>query len=231
MKIESGAAADIATLLNGFTGLLAIMYIIDGNIRLGMVLILAGIIIDGADGTLARLFGRRGGHGIYLDSIADMVTFCFAPSILLYAVYYDLSKGTSFENLDNALAVMASMLVVLFGIMRLARFIDRGYRSKTYMGLPTPAAALFIVSAMAVVDNWIIVLLSSVAISFLMISRINYPKLRDVLGWIAAFVVVTGILSLLFPSVYSDFTLVFVMAMAIVYVVIGPLYAERCRSD
>ncbi len=227
MKNELSYTPDLITLLNGFLGLLAIMYIIDGDFRLGMLLILVAIIVDGLDGILARFFKREEGHGVYLDSIADMVSFCFAPSILLYGVYYDLEKGTSFQNLDNALTVSASMLVVLFGILRLARFVEKGHKTTAYMGLPTPAAALIIVTVLAVMGNQFVVLSATIAISFLMISRIDYPKLQGLLGWIAALVIITGILALLYPSGYSIYALAFVLAMASVYVVLGPYYTRQ----
>ncbi len=227
MKNELSYTPDLITLLNGFLGLLAIMYIIDGDFRLGMLLILVAIIVDGLDGILARFFKREEGHGVYLDSIADMVSFCFAPSILLYGVYYDLEKGTSFQNLDNALTVVASMVVVLFGILRLARFVENGHKTPAYMGLPTPAAALIIVTVLTVMGNQFVVLSATIAISFLMISRIDYPKLQGLLGWIAALVIITGILALLYPSGYSIYALAFVLAMASVYVVLGPYYTRQ----
>ena len=157
MKIEDTNFADFVTLANGFAGLLAIMYIFDGEFKIAMMLILLGIIIDGVDGLLARLLRKDKSHGVYLDSIADTVTFCFAPSILLYGMYYDLDKGTSFQSPENAFVVIASMLVVLFGILRLARYIESGHKLKNYNGLPTPAAALIIITAVEVVDNQFLV--------------------------------------------------------------------------
>ena len=171
MKIENTSIADFITLANGFAGLLAIMYVLDGEFRIAMILILLGIIIDGVDGLIARLYKTTNKHGVYLDSIADTVTFCFAPSILLYGMYYDLSLGSSFESPENALVVTASMLVVLFGIMRLARFIEKGHKMRNYIGLPTPAAAVVIVLSAAVLDNQTLVLVNAIVMSFVMISR------------------------------------------------------------
>ncbi len=231
MKIESSIIADLLSLLNGFVGLLAIMYIIDGDFTSGMILILLGILIDGADGLLARLFKRKKVHGVYMDSIADMVSFCFAPSILLYGMYYDIEKGTSFQNLDNALTVTASMLVVLFGIMRLARFVEKGHKSKNFIGLPTPAAALMIVIAMKVIGYQLAVLTIAIIIALLMISRFQYPKLHGALGGLAGIVILLGILSILLQSGYSGPVSTFVLAMASIYVVIGPLYAAKFGGE
>lgn len=231
MKIESSIIADLLSLLNGFVGLLAIMYIIDGNYTYGMFLILLGILIDGADGLLARLFERKKVHGVYMDSIADMVSFCFAPSILLYGMYYDIEKGTSFQSIENALTVTASMLVVLFGIMRLARFVEKGHRSKNFVGLPTPAAALIIVMSVEVIADQSAVLLIAIIISLLMISRFQYPKLRGALGSIAGIVILLGILSIWLQSEYSKPVSTLVLAMASIYVVIGPLYAAKFEGE
>lgn len=227
MKLEETSIADFITLANGFAGLLAIMYIFDGEFRMAMILILLGIIIDGVDGIIARLYKPTNKHGVYLDSIADTVTFCFAPSILLYGKYYNLELGTSFDSPENALVVTASMFVVLFGIMRLARFIEKGHKMKNYMGLPTPAAAVVIVLATEVFVQQTIVLSIAIIISFIMISRIRYPKLRGVLGAVGGIAIVTGILALIPDEEILGYVLSIVMILAIVYVVIGPLYALR----
>jgi CDP-diacylglycerol--serine O-phosphatidyltransferase len=231
MKIEDTNIADFVTLANGFAGLLAIMYIFDGEFALAMMLILLGIIIDGVDGLVARMLKIRKTHGVYLDSIADTVTFCFAPSILLYAMYYDLNKGTSFQSPENAFVVAASMMVVLFGILRLARYIEKGHRLKNYFGLPTPAAALVIVTAVEVVNLQIPVLALTIAISLLMISRVQYPKLSKIEGAIAGSVIVIGIFSISLDNTYSIFISAFVFILAIVYVVIGPYYAIKFKGD
>ncbi|UCE36168.1 MAG: CDP-diacylglycerol--serine O-phosphatidyltransferase [Thermoplasmata archaeon] len=227
MKIETSIIPDLASLLNGFVGLLAIMYIIDGEFRYGMILILAGILIDGADGILARSFKRNKRHGIYMDSIADMVTFSFAPSILLYGMFYDLEKGTSFQNIENALTVTASMLVVLLGIMRLARFIERGHKKRNFMGLPTPATALIIVIAADVLWDLHSIMLCAIIISMLMISTIEYPKLKGILGFTAGLIILIGIIGIWSNTWFSSPILVFVLTMASIYVVIGPLYAKK----
>lgn len=231
MKIEDTSIADFVTLANGFAGLLAIMYIFDGEFKLAMMLILLGIIIDGVDGFIARMLKTRKTHGVYLDSIADTVTFCFAPSILLYAMYYDLGKGTSFQSPENAFVVAACMMVVLFGILRLARYIESGHKLKNYNGLPTPAAALIIVTAVWVVDNEFLVLALAIAISLLMISRVQYPKLSKIEGAIAGSVIVIGIFSISLDNSYSIFISAFVFILAIVYVVIGPYYAIKFKGD
>ncbi len=230
MKVERDFATDIITLINCFVGLLAIMYIIDGEFRFGISLILLGVIIDGADGIMARHFNRNKRHGVYLDSFADMVTFCFAPAILLYNVYYDLEKGSSFESLDNALTVAASMLVVLFGIMRLRRFIERGHRSSHFIGLPTPTAAIIIVLSVEIIHYQIPVLAIAIFMSFLMMSRIRYPMLRGYLGGAVAVVVFIGILSLWWQGTYSEYILTTVLLLTMIYVVIGPLYVIKFKG-
>jgi CDP-diacylglycerol--serine O-phosphatidyltransferase len=231
MKMEETIVADFITLANGFCGLLAIMYVFDGEFAMAMMLILLGIIIDGIDGLMARMFKIQNTHGVYLDSIADTVTFCFAPSILIYGMYYDIGKGTSFQSPENALVVTASMLVVLFGILRLARFIEKGHKLKNYSGLPTPAAALVIVMAVAVLDNQFIVLVFAILISILMISKIQYPKLSKIEGGAGGLVIMIGIFAIWFDSTYSTLMSSIVFVLAIVYVVLGPLYTISKKGD
>jgi CDP-diacylglycerol--serine O-phosphatidyltransferase len=229
MKIENTNAADFVTLANGFCGLLAIMYVFDGEFRLAMMLILLGIIIDGIDGLMARMFKNQNTHGVYLDSIADTVTFCFAPSILLYGMYYDIDLGTSFQSPENALVVAASMLVVLFGILRLARFIEKGHKMKNYIGLPTPAAALVIVLSVDVVKDQFPVLIIAIIISILMISKVQYPKLKGLFNVVGGFAILIAILALIIEESYSIYILSLILVLAIVYVVLGPLYAVKVK--
>ncbi len=231
MKIEKDALADFVTLANGFVGLLAIMYVIDGEFKYAMALILSGVLIDGVDGILARYFKRNKRHGVYMDSIADMVTFCFAPSILLYGLYYDVEKGSSFQSIENALVVTASMLVVLLGIMRLARFIEKEHKFNNFIGLPTPGAAVVIVMTAEVFTNQFTVLFMTIIIALVMISKIQYPKLKGILGGIAGSVIAMGVLAIWAQSEVSPLISMFVLTLAIVYVVLGPYYASKYSGD
>ena len=129
--------ADIATFIGAALGFLAITYIIDGTVSsyiVALMLLPISAIIDGMDGALARKFGTKHDYGKYLDSISDSICFGIAPSILIYSLYYDISRGPAIDiidndlnfnfryNIENIVAIFTSLIVLLLSIFRLARF-------------------------------------------------------------------------------------------------------------
>jgi len=230
--------ADYITVLNAVAGFLAITFIIDRRFFETALLIMAAICLDGLDGLVARRYGDGGGKGHYLDSFADTISFCIAPALLLYTMFYDISKGSAWVAPENTLAVVASTLVAAFGILRLARFVESDHDKSGFRGLPTPANAILITTtAYLFGPNYgIPVLLFSVLTSFLMISDVPYPKVgdafRSVLGII---IVIIGTISLIFlfiaasPSAIVEIIFTFALAATLGYLIGGPLYAGRPR--
>ncbi len=138
------APADIVTLMNFICGVLSVMASVNGGdgFRIAMLLILVGIIFDGIDGPIARKFGSSHNFGIWLDSLADAVTFCVAPAILVYNLF---KVGDQFSLL-NVLVIISALSIALLGILRLARFSLQQNKWKDFIGLPTPAFATVVVS-------------------------------------------------------------------------------------
>jgi len=186
--------ADVITLLNFACGIAAIMYSIqkgDGY-RIAMILILMGIIFDGLDGPVARKFGSSHNFGIWLDSIADSVTFCIAPAFLVYNLFYPFN-GSVFSSPLSTITVLSSFSIAILGILRLARFSLSNHRFKHFLGLPTPAMAMLVVSASSLY-HWAVEMGIGVSyfskgeplfvpillflISFAMVSDIMYRKYR-----------------------------------------------------
>ena len=191
--------ADIATLTSALLGFLAITYIIDGSessYLVAMLLLPLSAIIDGMDGALARKFGTKHDYGKYLDSISDSICFGLAPSILVYSLYYDLSKGPALDflnndfefefryNIDNIVAISASFLILILSVFRLARFTRGDQGSNTYFsGLPSPGLAMFIVvisvkySPINDYDTVIVPFIIGL-VSLLTVTNISYAKAR-----------------------------------------------------
>jgi len=140
------------------------------------LIVLAGIF-DGLDGRLARLVKSASNFGVEFDSLADVISFGLAPSILLYYIY--------FINF-NELGLIISFSPLIVGAVRLARFNIQltGFKKTNFSGLPIPIAAMSIVSF--VIFNYHIwneihltrVLIPQiVVICLLMISTIEYETL------------------------------------------------------
>ena len=78
---------NILTLLNMFLGFLAIGLILNGQpLKAGVFIIVAGLF-DVFDGKIARMLGIESQFGVEFDSMADTVSFCVVPSILVYSLY------------------------------------------------------------------------------------------------------------------------------------------------
>ena len=191
--------ADIATFTGAALGFLAITYIIDGTVSsyiVALMLLPISAIIDGMDGALARKFGTKHDYGKYLDSISDSICFGIAPSILIYSLYYDISRGPAIDiidndlnfnfryNIENIVAIFASLIVLLLSIFRLARFTQGNQgENKYFLGLPSPGLSMFIVLISIKYSlindfNHIIVPISIGLVSLLTVTTIPYAKAR-----------------------------------------------------
>lgn len=176
---------DIITVINASLGFLAITYIIDGRLWISSIIIIFCVGIDGLDGALARYLGVQHKLGSYLDFFSDMISFCFAPALLLYYTFYDLDLGRGWESPQNALATLVPFMIVFLGTLRLARFADDTSEEKTYRGLPTPSLALLILN-FSYLFGWgelnlhlpFTSLVSIGLLSLLLYSKIDYPKFR-----------------------------------------------------
>lgn len=168
------------TLINLFLGFLAILNVQQGNFNLACYFVLIAAFIDSMDGKLARAFGISTNFGMEIDSLADMVSFCLAPSVMVYHLYTFGLPGISGELIAAA--------PMIFGAIRLARFnVGQLETPKSiFIGLPTPVAALaisalvlFTVQERSINPEYTqprLILPIVFSISFLMVSKIRYPK-------------------------------------------------------
>lgn len=135
MKIKSHIPNAI-TLLNLLSGVIGIIWVINGNIVSGAYFIILAAVFDFFDGFAARLLLVQGELGKQLDSLADLVSFGVLPGIILFQM---ASVSTEIEWLPYL-----TLIVPLLSAMRLAKFNLDTRQSDKFIGLPTPANALFI---------------------------------------------------------------------------------------
>jgi len=127
------------TCLNLVSGCIAIVFAFQGDYTNAAYLIALAAIFDFFDGFAARLLKAYSPLGKELDSLADVVSFGVAPGVMLFSFLTDLSFAT-----DNSeyLAYFA-FLIPVFSALRLAKFNIDERQTSTFIGLPTPANALF----------------------------------------------------------------------------------------
>ena len=179
MKIKQHLPS-IFTLINLFLGFLAIINTMAGDYVIACYIILAAGAFDSVDGKIARLIGISTNFGKEIDSLADMVSFCLAPSILVYSLYTQNMPGISGELIASAPLIM--------GAIRLARFNTEVYDEQPayFTGLPTPMNALAIASLVLFIEHFKIdnpeysqprlLLPLILSLSFLLVSRVRYAK-------------------------------------------------------
>lgn len=237
---------DLVTVSNALLGFLSITYVVDGRFFSASLLIVICVGLDGLDGFLARRLDVEHDMGAYLDFFSDMISFCFAPAVLLYSTFYEIQLGRAWQSPQNALATIVPFLIVFFGTMRLTRFADKTFTQKIYNGLPAPCLALLVVHLTYLLGwrstGWNhpnLTLLVILGFSLLLYSPIRYPKLRGAKLKMGAAVFIaltlTGILLIFFARNEAKVFLLFTLVGLMGYVFLGPLMVvdndERKRGD
>lgn len=170
------------TCCNLFCGCLGIAGIMNGWPIETAYFLWVAAVFDFLDGFAARVLKVSSPIGKELDSLADMVTFGVLPSVLMYSL---LSKYT-----DNEVIRSTAFLLAIFSALRLAKFNIDTRQSDGFIGVPTPATALFITGLVFIpsatgVDLSLPVLLSiTILFSLLMVAPFPLIALKfKSFGW------------------------------------------------
>ena len=129
------------TMLNLFSGCVALVLLADFNFELAFYFVCLGIFFDFFDGFFARKFNVAGPLGVQLDSLADMVTSGVVPGFVMFQLMRD---NDAFGALS--LFPYLGFIITLGACYRLAKFNIDTRQSDNFIGLPTPANALFFTS-------------------------------------------------------------------------------------
>jgi len=130
------------TLLNLFCGCIAMVFVSNQDFEIAFFFVFLGIFFDFFDGFFARLFKVTGELGLQLDSLADMVTSGVVPG---YVMYY-LLENSQHEISTCPYIPFLGFIITLGSCYRLAFFNIDTRQSDSFIGLPTPANSLFILS-------------------------------------------------------------------------------------
>lgn len=137
MKITRAVVPSLFTTLNAFCGFMSILHASKGQIELAAWFIILAAVFDSLDGLMARITRSSSQFGVELDSLADVISFGAAPSLLVYQAHL--------SGLNN-LGILISAMPLVFGAIRLARFNVQlvGFDKEHFTGLPIPFAAITI---------------------------------------------------------------------------------------
>ena len=124
------------TLCNLACGCYGAVAVFKGDLQTGSIMIWAGALFDFFDGFAARVLKKFSSVGKDLDSLADLITFCFLPASILFVL---IDQNSTINWLPYV-----GYLLVLFGALRLAKFNSDTRQSENFYGLPVPASGIFI---------------------------------------------------------------------------------------
>ena len=134
------------TLLNLFSGCIALVFALQGDLQLAALFVGIAALMDFLDGFFARLLKVTSKIGKDLDSLADVVSFGVVPGAVLFALLKE-SLGTFVTSeLTQLLIPFAGFIIPMFSALRLAKFNSDPRQEEAFYGLPTPANALFVAS-------------------------------------------------------------------------------------
>jgi CDP-diacylglycerol---serine O-phosphatidyltransferase len=128
--------------------MVGIYYVLEGFILWAAYLVILAAVFDFLDGFLARVMDAHGELGKQLDSLADMVTFGVLPAFVVFKL---IQQGGDFTYLP-----FIAFLIGIQSALRLAKFNIDTRQSEKFIGLPTPANALFFASLphLAISQTW-----------------------------------------------------------------------------
>jgi len=141
---------NIITLTNLFFGCCAMASVLYGQFVQGFYFFLASGLADYLDGTFARVLKVKSDIGKQLDSLADMVSFGVVPGAVLYMLLVKGFAGQDVLPIELTLAASPAFLVTLFSAIRLANFNIDTRQTENFIGMPTPAVAMFAIGLMLI---------------------------------------------------------------------------------
>ncbi|MDQ6994121.1 MAG: CDP-diacylglycerol--serine O-phosphatidyltransferase [Mariprofundaceae bacterium] len=209
------------TMMGLFAGFYALIAAIQGKYELAAWAIIAAAVFDMLDGRVARLLHAETDFGAELDSLCDMTSFGLAPAVLIY-----LWSLTSIGKLGW----LAAFLIAACSALRLARFNVRHevQDKKYFQGLPTPATALLIASAVLFHEQsgldplpWLWGIIGAF-LAWLMVSNVRFISGKDIdLKQKRSFTVIVVMLMAMVLIMVDPYRILFAVFLA--YVLHGPM--------
>ncbi|KMK75907.1 CDP-diacylglycerol--serine O-phosphatidyltransferase [Alkalihalobacillus pseudalcaliphilus] len=168
-KKLKGQIANILTLLNLSLGAFAILFTIQDQLRLALLLITIAAVFDRLDGAVARKLNSTSELGKQLDSLCDMISFGVAPALLIHqAVLFEFGFAGAFF----------AIVFIICGAIRLAKF-NITESNGFFFGLPITAAGcmLTILTLLVAYIPEYVFMLFTLILAFLMISPMKIRKM------------------------------------------------------
>lgn len=173
------------TCCNLISGCVATAFAFGGQLETALLFIVIGAVFDFFDGMSARLLGVSSPIGKELDSLADDITFGMAPSTMVFYELGVMDYPSFLEQFRHILPFFA-FIMAAFSALRLAKFNLDERQTTSFIGMPTPANALFWGSLIVGAGNFLeaspymllVVLALVVLCSYVLVSEIPMFALK-----------------------------------------------------
>ncbi len=141
------------TCCNLICGCIATLFALRGHFEFALLFIIIGAAFDFSDGLVARALNVSSPIGKELDSLADSITFGFAPASMLFYELGVMNYPVVLEQVAEYIPYAAFVLAA-YSSLRLAKFNLDTRQSTSFIGLPTPANSLFWASLLTAYNEW-----------------------------------------------------------------------------
>lgn len=134
---------NIITILNLLCGSISLILLFDGQYLPSAIFVALAAVFDFLDGMVAKLLNSKSLIGKELDSLADVISFGLVPAMFLYF----LMKQNQIETTDTGIYLpFFALFIAAFSALRLAKFNLDTRQTVSFIGMPTPANAILIIS-------------------------------------------------------------------------------------
>ncbi len=137
------------TCANLFSGCIGIVFAFQENLIFAAYALFLAAIFDFFDGFASRVLQSFSGIGKDLDSLADMVSFGFLPSAIMYELFLQAPQIPNVSSWLN----FSAFLISVFSALRLAKFNNDTRQAESFIGLPTPANGILIASIPFILEH------------------------------------------------------------------------------
>jgi CDP-diacylglycerol--serine O-phosphatidyltransferase len=178
------------TCCNLFSGCIAVVMIFRNHLEWAAYLVLLSAFFDLLDGMAARKKSGNSAFGKELDSLADAVSFGFVPGAIIFKLLQLSHMENTFQS-ETIIKIIQffPFIITVFSVLRLAKFNIDTNQSDHFIGLPTPANTILIISFPLILAqfpgrfddillNPYFILIFSVISSYLLVSKINLFSLK-----------------------------------------------------
>jgi CDP-diacylglycerol--serine O-phosphatidyltransferase len=217
MYIFKRQVPNFITLLNLLSGSVAAVFAVQGELSMATLFVALGIFFDFFDGLAARALHVKSDLGLQLDSLADMVTSGLVPGIVMCQLIsrsLNSSPEINFMSLGSNWMVFIGLIITLGSAFRLAKFNIDERQTDSFIGLPTPANALLILSfglilefhPESVITSWIdntylLILLSVISVLLLnaelKLFALKFKNLNFLENWFRYFIILFSVITLI----------------------------------